>query len=118
MRQPTKNELCVIGSWLLTGLCSAFMGLSSKVWLSLLWAMYGNRVWPTSTRLYLSSATWFAGIPAALGFLIWILWRRRELDRVGSPLQLGMHIVSASMLAFTFFAAIRPLLSTTFRLSQ
>ena len=118
MRQPTKNEFCVIGSWLLTGLCAGFMGISSKVWLSLLWAMYGNRVWPTSTRLYLSSASWFAIVPAALGLLIWILWRRRQLDQFGSILQLGMHILSASMLAFSFFAAIRPLLSTTFRLGQ
>ena len=114
MRRPTHNEFFVFASWGLTTLTSGLMGGSSKVYAGYLWSMYGNRNWPTSTQLYLNSASWFFIIPVALGALILWLWYLGQLERRTLWLQLIAHSLSVTIVFFSLFAASRPHLSTLY----
>jgi len=116
MRKLTTTEHCTAVSWMLFLLSCAISGLSSRVYTSLLWAMYGNVNHPRSTELYLTASAWCLAPPLAAAAAIGFLWKRPTFERTGPYAMVVMHLGSVMILAFTFYAAVRPLLTTTWEL--
>ena len=118
MRRPTQIESCVVGSWLLLLVASVVMGFSSKIWISLLWAICGNMELPTITTVYFSSVYWFALIPILSGIITWRIWTTGRLNRLAPLLMVINHGITVTIAIFTAYAAIRPLLRVTFRIEE
>lgn len=118
VRRPSRIEICVLGSWLLTGACAALMSFSTVGWLSFLWSLYGNRNWPSATNIYLSSDHWSFLIPLLSGIPIFELWRRNQLDQFAPFILIALHALSIGIFVFMIFAAIEPFWTTTFRMSE
>ncbi|TFH14385.1 MAG: hypothetical protein E4H02_09965 [Lentisphaerales bacterium] len=116
MRRLTTTEHCTAVSWMLFLLACGIFGLSSRLYTSLLWAMYGNVDHPRSTEFYLTASAWYWAPPLVAAAAIWFLWKRTTFDKTGLYAMVVMHLGSVLILAFTFYAAVRPLLTTTWRL--
>ena len=111
-------RISAIGAWVLLCFSTAFMIISSRVWRLTLVDIYGDasRPWPISTEIYLHSAYWGATIPIVVGVLMLIAWMRDHLERSAPFFLLATHTMSVLTLAFTFYAAIRPFLTTMWRM--
>ncbi len=118
IRRPTDTEFGVLCSWGLLAVTATVMGASSRAWLSLLWAMYGNRPWPQLTDIYLSSVHWFWIIPALSGMGIGIRWTKNLIEQFGAFIQVFFHAFSLAIFVFSSVAAVQPFLTTTFRMQQ
>ena len=116
MRKLTTTEHCISLSWMIFLLASGIFGLSSRVYNSLLWAMYGNVNHPLSTEFYLTAISWYWAPPLIMAMTIWYLWKRTHFEKTAPYAMLAMHLSSVLVLAFTLYAAVRPLLTTTWRL--
>ena len=116
MRKLTTTEHCAAVSWLLFLTACGLFGLSSHAYNSLLWAMYGNVSHPKSREVYLTAITWYWAPPVLAALTLWFLWKRTVFDKTGAYAIVGMHFGSVLILAFMFYAAIRPLLTTTWGL--
>lgn len=118
IRRPTNTEWGVLCSWGLLAVAALLMGASTRAWLALLWAMYGNMSWPLLTEIYLSSVHWFWVIPFLSGIVAGIFWRRNQIERIGPFLQVFFHAASIAIFVFSAVAALLPLLTTTFRMQK
>ena len=117
-RCPFTIKISAIGAWVLLCLSAAFMIISSRIWRVILGEIYGDsgREWPTITEIYLNSIYWGAAIPIVAGGLLVMAWTRDRLERSALFFLLATHALTALIFAFTFFAVIRPFLSTTWRM--
>lgn len=117
MRRLTTSEHCAAVSWLLFLASCGMFGLSSHAYNSLLWSMYGNVHHPAATEFYLTAIKWYWAPPGLAALVGWILWKRTPFDKTGPYAVVVMHLASVVVLAFMFFAAILPLVTTTWRIS-
>src|SRR5690606_24104041 len=97
MRRPSASEICVLSAWVFLCLTCAAIAVSSKLYLALLWALYGNRNWPLLTDLYVNSSSWIWVIPGLTGLLIFALWRRQFWKSVVVWVLIGLHFLSIAM---------------------
>ena len=117
MRRLTTSERCAAVSWILFLVSFGMFGLSSRAYNSLLCSIYGNVNHPAATELYLTAISWCWVPPGLAALVVWLLWKRTQFEKTGPYAAVGMHFASVVVLAFMFFAAILPLLTTTWRLS-
>ncbi len=116
MRRLTTSEHCIVLSWILLLISCGMFGLSSHAYNSLLWSIYGNVDHPAATEFYLTAIRWYWAPPGLAALVVWFLWKKTRLENTGPYAMVCMHFASVAVLAFMFFAAILPLLTTTWRI--